>query len=55
MSGRLDHAKAKRQIRGRRGEPAERQNARALADSRWRTEYPVQFPVTVTRLPKAGS
>lgn len=51
MSGRLDYDKAKRRSIGRRGEPISDTPHRLDISLRgWRTEYPEQFPVTVTKI-----
>ena len=54
MTGRLNHDKLKRRERGRRGERiAEDATLHPRRDNSlrgWRTEYPEQFPVIITRV-----
>jgi hypothetical protein len=55
MSGRIDYGKAKRRALGHRGAPDEDSTmGRQRALRGWRTEYPEEFPVTVTRMSTPG-
>jgi hypothetical protein len=50
VTGRLDYAKAKRRALGRRGAPDDDSTMGRQRPLRgWRTEYPEEFPVIVTR------
>ena len=51
MSGRLDHAKIKARTKGAHGE----HTPHRLNTDGWRTEWPEEFPVTVTTFIPAES
>ena len=50
MTGQLDHARAKRLARARRTGTEPAAPPRPWAALGWRTEYPEEFPVIVTKI-----